>query len=240
MPSRNWWRQRRSSAEGGIMAENKLLILRLEGVLQSWDDTSKWDERGTGDYPTKSGIVGLLGCALGLQRGSPELADLSAALTMAVRADRPGERIVDFQTVTGDPLLNADGKPKTTGNTIISRRAYLQDACFTVFLETDTVWHERLAEALKTPQWPVFLGRKACVPSRPVLECASPAYSDITEALYSYPSADRAVFPMLYETELPNEALSTVDRPDNLVGADRRFVRRRVWRGLIKEITPCI
>ena len=29
------------------MMDKKILILRLEGVIQSWDCTSKWDERST-------------------------------------------------------------------------------------------------------------------------------------------------------------------------------------------------
>ena len=217
------------------MAENKLLILRLEGPLQSWDDSSKWDERNTGDFPTKSGIVGLLGCAMGLERGDPMLTALNAALTMAVRADRIGDRTTDFQTVTGSPLRNAEGKPKSTGNTLISRRSYLQDACFTVVLQTDEIWHQRIVSALQAPAWCLYLGRKTCVPSRPVLECAEPEYFDLTDALHRYPAAERAVWPMPFETELQDASLSSLTHADYLHAANRDFTRRRVWRGLIKE-----
>ena len=218
------------------MAEKKLLILRLEGALQGWDAASKWDERGTEDFPTKSGVVGLLGCALGVDRGAAELAALNGAITMAVRADRRGDRFTDFQTVTGSPLRNAEGKPKTTGNTIISKRSYLQDACFTVFLEVDVAWHARLVSALKAPKWCLYLGRKACVPSRPVLECEEPPYASLDEALRAYPPAPRPEFPMVFETEVPNESLNSITRPDSLVDPDRGFVRRRVWRGSIEEV----
>ena len=211
------------------MAEKKLLILRLEGALQGWDAASKWDERGTEDFPTKSGVVGLLGCALGVDRGAAELAALNGA-------DRRGDRFTDFQTVTGSPLRNAEGKPKTTGNTIISKRSYLQDACFTVFLEVDVAWHARLVSALKAPKWCLYLGRKACVPSRPVLECEEPPYASLDEALRAYPPAPRPEFPMVFETEVPNESLNSITRPDSLVDPDRGFVRRRVWRGSIEEV----
>lgn len=94
------------------MEEKKtLLILRLEGALQSWGDHSKWDVRDSGDFPSKSGVVGLLSCAMGLERGDPEIAALSAALHMAVRVDRPGIRVLDFHTVQGYPLYNAEGSP---------------------------------------------------------------------------------------------------------------------------------
>ncbi|MGD0905437.1 MAG: CRISPR-associated protein Cas5, partial [Terracidiphilus sp.] len=41
------------------------LFLRLESPLQSWGEDSQWSERRTAPDPTKSGIVGLLACALG-------------------------------------------------------------------------------------------------------------------------------------------------------------------------------
>ena len=218
------------------MAENKpLLILRLEGALQAWGETSKWDFRDSADFPTKSGIVGLLGCTLGLERGDPALYELSEAITIAVRADRPGLRAVDFQTVTGNPLLNAEGKKRSTGNTIISSRAYLQDACFTVFIEADEVWLERLAAALQAPRWQLYLGRKSCVPSRPVLEAVSADFASLDEALCRYPAAERASFPMLYEVERTADKLSSHQRPDRLMHGKREFALRRVWRGTVKE-----
>ena len=219
------------------MKDRKMLALRLEGALQSWDAISKWDERGTGDFPTKSAIVGLIGCALGLERGSQELVELNRDMIIAVRADRKGEQTVDFQTVTGNPLRNADGKPKTTGNTLISLRSYLQDACFTVFLELGIDWHKRVVDALKTPKWTIYLGRKTCAPSRPVLECEDMQYDSLMEALYNYPAAKRSSFPMSFETELQDDELSSFTRPDSLVYGQRGFELRRIWRGVIEEKT---
>ena len=74
----------------------KLLFLRLEGVMQSWGEHSKWDERDSALMPTKSGVIGLIACALGYRRGDPRIVDLSHKLTMAVRADRPGESTIHF------------------------------------------------------------------------------------------------------------------------------------------------
>ncbi len=218
------------------MAEKKtLLILRLEGVLQSWGEMSKWDFRDSADFPTKSGIVGLLGCAIGLKRGDPKLGELDAALTLAVRADRPGTCTVDFQTVTGNPLRNAEGKPKSGGNTIISRKAYLQDACFTAFLDLPEDWRNKVAVALQSPKWPLCLGRKNCVPSRPVWEAETAEYASLEEAARLFPAADRAEEPMLVELEEPSPALGTHLRPDRRLDGGRNFALRRVWRGALKE-----
>lgn len=133
------------------MEEKKtLLILRLEGALQSWGDHSKWDIRDSGDFPSKSGVVGLLACAMGMERGNPEIAALSSALHMAVRADRPGVRMLDYQTVQGHPLYNAEGKPRAS-STVVSPRWYLQDASFLVALELPDFWRKRVEAALKRP-----------------------------------------------------------------------------------------
>ena len=92
------------------MATIPILVLRLEGVLQSWGERSKWDYRDSAILPTKSGIVGLLGCALGLERNDSRLAKLNHSLHMAVRADRQGTEMVDFHTVRSMELLNAPQK----------------------------------------------------------------------------------------------------------------------------------
>lgn len=217
------------------MAEKKMLVLRLEGVLQAWDSSSKWNDRSTEDFPSKSGVVGLLGCAMGMKRCESALTALSDACVMAVRADRKGERVRDFQTVTGSPLRTAEGKPKIGGNTIISNRDYLQDACFTVFLETNKEWHKRIVAALKAPKWCLYLGRKSCVPSRPVLECEDAHYDSLEKALRGYPPAPRAEYPMPFETELQDDTLPSFTRPDALIDSNRGFTRRRVWRGVLKE-----
>ncbi|MBI4657798.1 MAG: type I-E CRISPR-associated protein Cas5/CasD [Verrucomicrobia bacterium] len=45
---------------------NKTLALYLDGPLQSWGFESRFQRRGTGLFPTKSGIIGLLAAAMGI------------------------------------------------------------------------------------------------------------------------------------------------------------------------------
>lgn len=218
-----------------MTGENRMLVLRLEGPLQAWGEDAKWDYRGSSGVPTKSGIVGMLACAMGLERESPEIAMLSEKLWVAVRVDRPGKRAADFQTVTGNPLLNAAGKPRSLGNTIISRREYLQDASFLVALETDQGWYERILEGLKRPKWCIYLGRKNCVPSRPVLEDANPNYTDLMDLIRHYPVCDRPEYPLTYECQIPDDGAASYLRTDERLTGYRHFEVRRVWRGSIKE-----
>lgn len=220
------------------MAEKtSLLVLRLEGVLQSWGEGTKWDARDSASMPTKSGIVGLLACAMGLEREDPDIAALSDSISVTVRADRRGKKIEDFQTITGNPLRNAEGKPRSgNNNTVISKRTYLQDASFLVVIATSQAWHDRVVMALKNPKWSVCLGRRSCVPSRPVLECVQPKQTDPLKLIRTYPAAERASYPMEYETDIFVENRATCTRPDAVKSGYRRFARRRVWRGMIEEV----
>lgn len=215
--------------------KSSYLVLRLEGVLQSWGESAKWDTRDSASMPSKSGVVGLIACAMGLTRDDPTIAELGEAIQIAIRADRPGTKTVDFQTITGDPLRNADGKPKSGGNTIISRRTYLQDASFLAVIQAEAEWKERIVQALKHPKWGLYLGRKSCVPSRPVLECEDAVGDDLLDVVRSYPAADRAVFPLTYETEIPVAYAASYTRSDERKPGNRNFERRKVWRGVIKE-----
>ena len=210
----------------------RLLVLRLEGALQSWGDHAKWDFRDSSTMPTKSGIVGLLGCAMGEERNSPVLVELAQAMTVAIRADRAGVKFVDFQTVQGNPLKTADGG-KRSNNTFISPRAYLQDACFTVFIDTTEEWKRRIVSALEAPKWCMYLGRKNCVPNRPI-QAKVIACENMKAALEQYPPAERAEKTMTYECEIADSAAASLLRSDDLVGTGRQFGLRRVWRGTVE------
>jgi CRISPR system Cascade subunit CasD len=187
-------------------------MLRLEGPLQSWGLRARWGFRDTAAEPTKSGVIGLLCCALGRRRGEP-IDDLRP-LVMGVRADRPGEPWVDYHTVgAGIGVLSAEGKIKRTQSTgelepVVSRRTYLADASFLVALRGEPALVARLAAAIQSPVWPVFLGRKSCPPAVPVFEGLA-AFDSIVEALESVPWR-----PRLAEVDKPPELLRCVLESD--------------------------
>jgi len=166
-----------------------LLLLRLEGPLQSWGLRSRWDVRDTGEEPSKSGVIGLLGCAQGIPVGDRKLVRLDQQLRMGVRVERAGVRLTDFHTITGR-LPQADGKTKgqeTEPATIVSPRDYLMDAAFLVVLQAEEAVLTQCADALQNPRWPVYLGRKSCVPSRPVYDGIVYSYESILDALSHHP-----------------------------------------------------
>jgi len=165
-----------------------LLILYLEGPLQSWGQRARWTYRDTGRFPTKSGVIGLLGCAMGLKRDDFKLLTLDRELHMGVRAERYGGELVDYHTVSGT-IYTADGTQrgnKDKDSTIITRRQYLQDAIFMVVLEGPEEILQECAAALNNPVWTMYLGRKCCVPTRPVFERFTHEFESIDQALHKY------------------------------------------------------
>ncbi len=148
----------------------KSLVLRLEGPLQAWATQSKLGIRDTDREPSKSGVLGLLGAALGMARDEDaRLAELRA-LSMAVRVDRPGSLLRDYHTA-GAGTFRGRGDYFVYGlkACVPTERYYLQDASFTVGLGGDEALVDALSHAVRRPRWPLFLGRRSCAPSAPIL-----------------------------------------------------------------------
>ncbi len=141
------------------------LLIRLSGPMQSWGTQSRFTVRDTGLEPSKSGVLGLLCAALGIDREDDEALTPLTSLRMGVRVDREGLLRVDYHTAQN--VLMAQGKG--TKDTEISTRYYLANAVFLVGLESDDrALLERIQSALQKPVWALFLGRKAFVPSEPI------------------------------------------------------------------------
>lgn len=130
-----------------------VLILRLAGPLQSWGVRSRFVRRTTEAMPTKSGLIGLLAAAQGLRRQDPleELLELQ----LAVRTEQPGTLLRDFHTA----------HHQVTGVSMpLSERYYWADAVFTAYVSGREEVVEGLSDAVSDPAYPLYLGRRSCVP----------------------------------------------------------------------------
>ena len=131
------------------------LFLWLEAPLQSWGERARWSMRDSATEPTKSGVMGLLACAMGLDQDD-DIRALSQRLHIGVRCDRPGMLLKDYQTIQGP------------WGTQLSDRYYLCDAISLIAIQSDdATLIAQLADAIQNPIWPIFLGRKSCIPCRP-------------------------------------------------------------------------
>jgi CRISPR system Cascade subunit CasD len=137
------------------------LLLRMRAPMMSWGDHSRFTIRDTRREPTKSAVIGLLCAALGRPRWEP-VYDL-AALKMGVRVNQEGLVQCDYHTIM-DSIRSSGSK----GDTVLSDRYYVADADYWVGLEGDRTQLVALDDALQTPCWQLYFGRKSFVPSRPL------------------------------------------------------------------------
>jgi CRISPR system Cascade subunit CasD len=147
----------------------------------------------------------MLLCARGVRReDSPEALEPLNRLLMGVRVDRRGKLDWDYHTAGAKiGIRQADGKyiknpetgemenfkrTATTGEieTLLSRRQYLYDASFLVALQGDPDMIRASASALQDPVWPLFLGRKCCIPAEPVF-AGTGSFETVTGALSTIP-----------------------------------------------------
>jgi len=167
------------------------LLLWLEGPLQSWGHDSKFGRRDSLDFPTKSGVLGLLCCARGAAGEQSEWlakwADRDMRVIAYVPVGRRGQPLPrlplmrDFHMVGSgyddqDPWASllipktSEGKKAVGGGTKMTYRYYLQDMTYAVLLQGPESELATVANALKSPVWDLYLGRKNCVPTEFVFQ----------------------------------------------------------------------
>lgn len=134
------------------------LLLNLSGPLQSWGDESRFVRRETRMLPTKSGIIGMLAAALGRRRTEP-VEDL-VSIRFGVRQEQQGTLVRDFQTAIDW---------RTRKSMPLSQRSYVGDAKYLAVLEAPLPLLEGLAEAIASPVFPLYLGRRSCPPADRIL-----------------------------------------------------------------------
>lgn len=213
--------------------DTAFLALRLEGPLQSWGFDSQYNRRGTGLMPTKSAVGGMCCAALGLPRGTNEehsfLASFSGLRMLAIAIPRrlgdqalQVRRLEDYHTVQN--TRTAEGKIKDCH---ITHRQYLTDAAFGVILEGDGSLLRCIAAALADPKWGLWLGRKACIPTAPILAGLKEDPQDALRLLIGEASLE--TFTRQVEAENLAEGRDAIlDAPVSFEIGDRGFSPRRI------------
>ena len=235
---------------------NPWILLWLEGPLQAWGFDSRFYRRETLNFPTRSGILGLLCCALGASGPQQALLEEFALLRQTVlsfgRVRRNGDSgtedseilLRDFHMVGSgykerDPwesLLipkTKDGKKAVGGGTKITNRFYLQDAAFSVSMEVPGKMLNEIETALQNPVWDLYLGRKCCVPTdfiyRGYFSSESGAIDKAQEIAKEKSRAEKfRVTEDEHYLDEPSEALRLNDVPIQF-GEEKRYRDRQVY-----------
>lgn len=177
------------------------LLMWFEAPLQAWGHDSRFGRRESLEFPTKSGVLGLLCCALGYGGEQKEWLARWSDRNMVVKAYVPQDlngqptprlpMLRDFQMVGSgydvtDPWQNllvpkkSDGSRAVGGGTKLTYRFYLQDMAFAIALQAPKDELKTLEKALHNPVWDLYLGRKNCVPTEFIAQGIHP---DIDTAL---------------------------------------------------------
>ena len=169
----------------------KALILRFDAPLVSFGSVIV-DQHGVTDFfPGVSMLAGTIGNSLGWHHSDfYQLQNLQDRIDFAARWDVRPDRIIDYHTVDlGSPKMCEPGWTTRgeiehrAGGTVAKYgthqryRYYLADGLMTVALGLMTEGSpdlDEIKEAFERPARPLFLGRKTCLPARPLLDPISP------------------------------------------------------------------
>lgn len=211
------------------------LLLRLEAPLMAFGAVAVDAHGPVDDIPAPSLLTGLIANALGWNRTEAVRHQrLQDRLRHAMRRDREGERVPDFQTAElrhddcgwttfGAPEGRAGGVGTYAGKHI-RRRWYDADAAVTIALRLEPAGEAptlaEIAAALDRPARPLFLGRKPCLPAGRLVIGFAEA-DGCAAALDAAPLAEGAA-------PAPRCFWPAGEGPT--IGARRRLSGRRTWR----------
>ena len=212
--------RRGSDLEADFIRGFNLLHMKAVAVMEAMEEAHENVE--TGDFfsaATASGI-GSQGFAAG--RKIEDFHTVSG--TMQANGSANCRKIDTFYTVSA--TLKAD-KKNFRDEAVITRREYLVDARFFVFLTGSQEKIERLAEALKDPALGIFLGRKSCIPAEPV-------FAGVFDSLQQAEEASLQGFVTLMseedEAEYGRANVSVSDVAVSFLSERRAYSPRRVKR----------
>ena len=162
------------------------LKLILKSEMMSFGLPNYWlNEKNTNYTPTKSAIIGMIGAALGIQRGDSELEELSHSLTIYLnkktnqsvsiltdfQTERPEKDITmrefiqnSFKMPTNKRTPTADGKKKDMPLPLTNKE-YIQNGYFELFVEGNQNLLTEINHAFDFPIYPLYFGRRNCLPT---------------------------------------------------------------------------
>jgi len=159
------------------------LVFRLAAAMAATGDIAAQPRRDSERWPARSAVLGVVGAALGLERGDQEAQSrLQSDYDVAVHVRDAGTSLRDYhtvQTVPGSAIKNPDSRPQALAagrrrgaiNTILTNREYREGMYVEVALRPGENPHwniEALVLAMTRPCFTLYFGRKSCPLTSPV------------------------------------------------------------------------
>lgn len=228
---------------------NPYVLLWLEAPLQSWGHDSKFGRRDSLDFPTKSGVLGLICCARGAGGEERDWLRNFLDLDLQVVAYSPQAKeggalprqplLRDFHMVGSgyddqDPWQSllipktSAGKKAVGGGTKMTYRYYLQDMAYAVALQVPASIVDDVTQALLNPVWDLYLGRKSCVPTEFIHQGGFDSVEQVLEKANFLATEKRRAFAFrVLQGEHEGEVLTLNDVPLQF-GAHKKYRDRQV------------
>lgn len=232
------------------------LLFRLSAPIQAWGTEPAFDKWiRTGMEPSKSGVIGLIASALGIDRKEDDkIQFLTDNLRFGVRVDQEGLIGTDYQAVR---IVNHEGcnyrdlysnyvviNGKKLADSNISKydfkKYYLMDAKFTIGLESeDEDLLIMIRNALRHPKRFLYLGRKNC-PLAEALDgniVSLPLYEALTEEVLKQKVAHYRSYRIVYDAAKGERASIVRDNPVSFNSKKRTYGVRGIVEKMV-EVFP--
>lgn len=211
------------------------LILRLQGMMQGWGTHSFEGLRPAQNFPTRGGVIGLLGACLGIRRDNfAALAELNTGLGLSVcrRLRLLKDKEIQPQVMTDYHTVKHARKEYVglhAHETIQTWRQYLLDGDFSVALwcRKDASYSlQTLVQAVQKPHYTPFLGRRSCPLGQPLYDRIACAENSVDVFALNGQTGE-VVFSEECISGRQNRLLVIRDMPFN--GLPRQFANRHVY-----------
>lgn len=242
----------------------EFLLFQLRAPLAAWGEVAVGEYRPSANYPSQSALSGLLAAALGIWRSDEEsLSRLASGYGFAIGLQNQGQLLRDYHTaqVASQSLLKKAPHsirydelnfPRQALSTILSTRDYRQNFSCVVAVQAlanAPYALADLAQALSTPTFTLYLGRKSCPPSAPllpqvmtaddVLTALNQYYADLEQKHSAYRQAldlrwpdsqDQLNAPSKIQALYWSNGVESGIRPNLTLQRKDRIVRRQPWQ----------
>jgi CRISPR system Cascade subunit CasD len=233
-----------------------ILTFALVAPLASFGSIAVGERRAGWDRPGRSAVFGLIGACLGVERDDDDgQAALAAHYGLALLCHAPGRLLADYHTAQ---VPSAKGKRRFATraqelaapdlNTILSRRDYRVGAWHLGALwprAANPRWTlAALAEAMRTPGFVTYLGRKSCPLGLPLAPAVGEAENAVAALLARHDSGPEARWRQNFVGHLDADVTIVLDTPDvdskpgdpgHIAADDERRLRIEVRRDQLRS-----
>ena len=192
----------------------------------SWGASSRSKHRDTHEFPTISAINGILRASNGITRDQPFNNEVISLDSFAFAKDHQIHQMSDYQNVGAAykdkrySPLNSSGK--INSNNTQTYRSYLTNVKYGIIVEVSDDYNYSNLEA---PLFPVFLGRKKCIPDDKLFIGAFTSKNDAIKSIMEKQDELKLIRSECDADKIDNDCIMKNDVPVTQTQYTSRYVK---------------